>query len=83
MTYDFRRLLFYASATALATPIFAACADNVQSIRVTPQAKVEYAEVVTDLIESEKLKGLSAVGIRPAGQQYQLMGPIDSEGRQD
>ncbi|MGK0185622.1 MAG: hypothetical protein ACI9R3_001400 [Verrucomicrobiales bacterium] len=55
-------------------------AENVQSIKVTPQAKVEYAEVVTTAIDGRKLKGLSAVGIRPAGQQYQLMGQVVPRG---
>lgn len=54
--------------------------EHVQTIKVTPQAKIEYGEVTTTDIDAKKLKGLLAVGIRPTGQKYQLMGQIVPRG---
>ena len=76
MNYAVRTFALCFGTTIIATLSVPSQAENVQSIKVTPQAKVEYAEITTTLIAPKKLKGLTAVGIRPAGQQYQLMGQL-------
>ncbi|MCB1094145.1 MAG: PmoA family protein [Verrucomicrobiae bacterium] len=82
MNTPFRHFAWHLTVAMLVFTSRSAHAENIQSIKVTPQANVEYAEVVTTLIDSRKLKGLTAVGIRPSGQQYQLMGQLVPRGKE-
>ena len=77
--------LFAASITVALVPAFTAFSQEekkqlTQAIRVTPQARIEYGEVVSTQIDAKKLQGLTAVGVRPAGEAYMLMGQLVPRG---